>query len=247
LYCGGTLAHEALWLLRRSLPGVVSNLDGTLASASVPEHVVLDLGAEEFTSGRPHPMLDPTVRRQQLLALALRPEVAVVLCDVMLGWGVMADPAGALATAWTAAQQIAREGGRQLIGIATVCGTPDDPQGYAQQQRILQEHGFILAESNAQAVRLAITVLGGSGAERHDSFTEPLLQEPVGSFTGDALASTIPGHLSTLFAAGPRMINLGVEWFADQLVTCGVPVVHVDWRPPAGGDIRLARLLERVR
>ena len=247
LYCGGTLAHEALWLLRRSLPGVVSNLDGTLASASVPGHVVLDLGAEEFTSGRPHPMIDPTIRRQQLLALAQRPEVAVVLCDVMLGWGVTADPAGALATAWAAAQHIAGEGGRQLIGIATVCGAPDDPQGYTLQRQILQGHGFLLAESNAQAVRLAIAALGGHSAERRASFVEPLLQEPLGSSASETVSPAVPEHLSTLFATGPRVINVGVEWFAAQLSACGAPVVHVDWRPPAGGDMRLAQLLERLR
>ena len=58
LYCGGTLAHEALGLLRRTLGTVVSNLDDTLGAAPAT-HVVLDLGAEEFTQGRPHPMIDP--------------------------------------------------------------------------------------------------------------------------------------------------------------------------------------------
>jgi FdrA protein len=171
----------------------------------------------------------------------------VVLCDVMLGWGATTDPAGALVTAWVEAQHIAREGGRQLIGIATVCGAPDDPQGYTLQQRILQGHGFLLAESNAQAVRLVIAALGGHNAERRASFVEPLLQEPWGSAASEAVSPAVPEHLSTLFATGPRVINVGMEWFAGQLAACGVPVVHVDWRPPAAGDMRLAQLLERLR
>jgi hypothetical protein len=43
-----------------------------------------------------------------------------------------------------------------------------------------------------------------------------------------------------------RVINLGLELFAQELEAAGVPVVHVDWRPPAGGDTRLAALLARV-
>jgi FdrA protein len=247
LYCGGTLAHEALWLLRQALHGVTSNLDGTLGTASAPGHMVLDLGAEEFTSGRPHPMMDPTVRRQQLLALAQRPEVAVVLCDVILGWGAHADPAGALVAAWAEAQQIAHSEGRQLIGIATVCGTPYDPQGYAQQRQMLQEHGFVLAESNAQAVRLAIAALGGPSRERWAPAAAPASQAMTMAADSAATSPAIPAHLPALFATGPRVINVGLEMFAEQYAARGVPVVHVDWRPPAGGDVRLARLLARLR
>lgn len=43
-----------------------------------------------------------------------------------------------------------------------------------------------------------------------------------------------------------RVVNLGLELFAAELARLGVPVVHVDWRPPAGGDARLAALLARL-
>jgi FdrA protein len=246
-YCGGTLAHEALWLLRRSLPDVVSNLDGTLASGQASRHVVLDLGAEEFTSGRPHPMIDPTVRRQQLLALAQRPDAGVVLCDVILGWGAHADPAGALAVAWGEAQQIAKTHGRQLVGIVTVCGSAGDPQDYAQQRQILQAHGFILAESNAQAVRLAIAAVGEQTTASGIPSEGRAVQTIPAPLHSDVSVPAMPAHLPSLFATGPRVINLGLELFARQLAACGVPVVHVDWCPPAGGNAHLARLLERLR
>jgi FdrA protein len=209
-------------------------------------HVVLDLGAEEFTQGRPHPMIDPSVRRQYLLAAAHNPAVAVILCDVMLGWGAHADPAGALAAAWQEAQASARAAGRTLAGIAHVCGAPDDPQGFELQCQVLRDRGMILADSNAQAIRLAATVLGAhaptnaarlltvGGAETH---------VPQAQLSSRA----IPAHLPELCAAGPRVINLGLDLFASQLMAHGVPVVHVDWRPPAGGDTRLANLLERLR
>jgi FdrA protein len=167
----------------------------------------------------------------------------------MLGWGAHADPAGALATAWQEAQTVARAAGRALVGIAHVCGAPDDPQGFEQQCQVLREHGLLLADSNAQAVRLATAVLG---VHTQDSTTRRLA---VGSTeTGPAIlpqeppsSISVPARLPELFRAGPRVVNLGLELFATQLAAHGVPVVHVDWRPPAGGDTRLASLLERLR
>ncbi len=249
LYCGGTLAHEALGLLRRALGTVVSNLDDTLGGSQETAHVVLDLGAEEFTQGRPHPMIDPSARRQYLIEAAGNPAVAVVLGDVMLGWGAHADPAGALAAAWQEAQAVARAAGRTLVGIAHVCGAPDDPQGFEPQCQLLREHGLLLADSNAQAVRLATAVLG---VHAQDS---PAQRLAVRSIAPDAAvlpqephpSVAMPAHLPGLFEAGPRVVNLGLELFATQLAAHGVPVVHVDWRPPAGGDTRLASLLERLR
>lgn len=136
LYCGGTLAAESLWLLRRGLEPVDTNLDGSYDATSAARHVVLDLGDEAFTGGRPHPMIDPEVRRQHLLSLADQPEIAVVLCDVMLGWGAHDAPGVALAAAWRETRERLRGTERQLIGIATVCGGPDDPQDYDHQCRV---------------------------------------------------------------------------------------------------------------
>jgi FdrA protein len=188
-------------------------------------------------------MIDPTVRRQQLLAMAQRPDVAVVLCDVMLGWGAHPDPATALAAAWEEAQRLAYAEGRRLVGIASVCGTPDDPQGYEQQCEVLRVHGILVAESNAQAVRLAAAVIGARVAMPPTG--ESLAALP--SMVSAVPAPRVPVHLPAVFATGPRVINLGLELFAAHLTLCGVPVVHVDWRPPAGGNTRLAGLLERLR
>jgi FdrA protein len=168
---------------------------------------------------------------------------------VMLGWGAHADPAGALAAAWQEAQAVAGAAGRALVGIMHVCGAPDDPQGFAPQCQLLREHGLLLADSNAQAVRLATTVLG---VHTPDS---PARRLAVGSAAPGAgvlpqkqLPSvSVPARLPELLRIGPRVVNLGLELFATQLAAHGVPVVHVDWRPPAGGDTRLASLLERLR
>jgi FdrA protein len=108
---------------------------------------------------------------------------------------------------------------------------------------------MFVADSNAQAIRLTAAVLG---APKPASVANSL---PAGSVEGAApsfpqtqhTASAIPTHLPALLTTGPRVINLGLEHFATQLAMQDVPVVHVDWRPPAGGDPRLASLLARLR
>ena len=233
--------------MRRTLGPIRSNLDGTASVSSGLGHVVLDLGAEAFTNGRPHPMLDPTVRRQQLLDSVRQPEVAVVLCDVILGWGAHSDPGAALATAWQEAKALVRAAGREVIGIATVCGTVHDPQDYERQCRVLRAQGILLAESNAQAVRLAAAAVGTELDEMYANFPAETPSARLADPAGENITSDIPTSLAALFSHGPRVINLGLETFATQLMACGVPVVHVDWRPPTGGDSHLARILERLR
>jgi FdrA protein len=149
--------------------------------------------------------------------------------------------------AWQEAKTLVRAAGREIIGIATVCGTAHDPQDYERQCRVLRAQGILLAESNAQAVRLAAAVVGAELDDVHvDRSAEmPPARPAVPAWEGNT--SEIPTHLPALFSHGPRVINVGLEAFATQLTACGVPVVHVDWRPPAGGDARLARILERLR
>jgi FdrA protein len=194
-------------------------------------------------------MIDPSARRPYLLEAAGNPEVAVVLADVMLGWGAHADPAGVLAAAWQEAQTVAGAAGRALVGIAHVCGAPDDPQGFVQQCQILREHGLLLADSNAQAVRLATAVLGMhtlDSAAQGPAVASPVTRVALGAQEQYPPVS-LPIRLPELLTTGPRVVNLGLELFATQLAAHGVPVVHVDWRPPAAGDTRLAHLLARLR
>jgi len=43
-----------------------------------------------------------------------------------------------------------------------------------------------------------------------------------------------------------RVINVGLEGFAAELTATGIPVIHVQWSPPAGGDAKLAALLGKL-
>ena len=123
-------------------------------------HTLVDLGDDEFTRGRPHPMIDFRLRNERILAEARDPEVAVILLDVVLGYGAHPDPAAELAPVLAQARAIARKGGRTLALVGFVCGTDEDPQGFARQEQVLRTAGLLLTESNAQAARLAAAITG---------------------------------------------------------------------------------------
>jgi FdrA protein len=154
LYAGGTLAQEAAWAVASALgrddtphgdaPGAVLDLDG---------HLILDLGDDAYTRGRPHPLIDPRLRNERLIAEAARGDVALVLLDVILGYGAHADPAGALRPALERARAAA--GDRPPRVLAAITGTEDDPQGYAAQRRALEGLGVTVAPSTSVAARAA--------------------------------------------------------------------------------------------
>ena len=156
-FTGGTLCYEAQVVLSRSLGPVYSNipLRPELGLPAPPgAHVCLDLGEEEYTRGRPHPMIDPSARREIMREQAGGGEVAVVLLDVVLGYGSHPDPAGEIAD--TCAELIA-DG---AAVVAYVLGTRGDPQDFGRQRRTLREAGAIVTESSAQAARAAAAIAG---------------------------------------------------------------------------------------
>jgi FdrA protein len=165
LYSGGTFCYEALLLLTDAFGPIASNTplqpESMLADVWRSErHTVIDLGDDAFTRGRPHPMIDQTLRQERILQEAADPEVAVILFDVVLGYGAHPDPAGALAATLEEARTLAAATGRRLALVGSVCGTAGDPQDLPRQEAALRAAGVLLAESNAQAVRLAAQIAG---------------------------------------------------------------------------------------
>ena len=163
LFSGGTLATEACIVLGEK----VSSLSGNISLSGVRKltnarksegHSIIDLGADEFTLGKPHPMIEPEMRKERLLAEAKDPEVAVVLLDFVLGYGAHHDPVGATIPYLERMREIAREGGRPISIVASVCGTDEDPQNRSSQVRLLEEHGVIVLPNNAQAARAAALI-----------------------------------------------------------------------------------------
>jgi succinyl-CoA synthetase alpha subunit len=159
LFSGGTLCYEAQVVWKDSLdlpvysnaplPGNPKMDDATISIG----HTAVDLGEEEFTVGRPHPMINNDLRIRRLLQEAHDPEVKVIMLDVVLGYGVHPDPASELAPAIQEAQAIARKAGREMFFVASVTGTENDPQGYEHTVLTLVNAGVIVCESNAEAAR----------------------------------------------------------------------------------------------
>ncbi len=157
LFSGGTLCYESLVILSRLLGPVWSNtpLDHAY-EVPAPEgtHVCLDLGEEEYTKGRPHPMIDPEARVEWIRREGARPDVAVVLIDVVLGHGSHPDPAGELAPA---CDEI-RAGGQGPQVVAYVLGTDHDPQGFAGQVARMEAAGCIVTATAARASLAAAAI-----------------------------------------------------------------------------------------
>jgi FdrA protein len=163
LFTGGTLAYEALIILDCLVGDVYSNapLKSELKlpnSYSSYKDSIIDLGEEEFTAGRPHPMIDPTLRNMRLLTEAKDPEVALIMMDVMLGYGSNPDPAGAMIDSIRKAQQVARDSGRVLPILAHVCGTNQDPQKRTDQEAKLLDVGVRVFPTNALMVAAAALI-----------------------------------------------------------------------------------------
>ncbi len=155
LFAGGSLCAEAAHILAQHGIVAASNLSQPLDSPTAG-HMLLDLGAEEYTQGRAHPFIDPRLRAVEISSAFEDESVAVVLMDVVLGWGCHPDPAGAVRTA---IEQARRTHGEGPLVVASLCGTSRDPQGFDSQMSALRSAGVLVAQSNAEASRLAAKVL----------------------------------------------------------------------------------------
>jgi FdrA protein len=156
LFAGGTLCAEAQIVFGQAGLAVASNVPvpGARNAGANDGHVMMDLGADEFTRGRPHPMIEPAVRDRPLADALADPAVGVILLDIVLGYGGHPDPAGHLANVLSG-----RDRGPLLL--ASVTGTDGDPQVRSAQVQKLTEAGVLVAESNADAAELAIKAIGG--------------------------------------------------------------------------------------
>lgn len=164
LFSGGTFCYETVLLLSEAL-GIVYSNTPIKKDEKIPnvwkslEHTVIDLGDDLFTQGRPHPMIDFRLRNERIIQEAKDPGTAVILLDVVLGYGSNMDPAGELIPAIQQAQKVAAKAKRNLVFVGSVCGTESDPQNLSRQEAMLGEAGVILTDSNAQAARLAAAIV----------------------------------------------------------------------------------------
>lgn len=237
LYSGGTLAAEAGMLISEALGlGGLIKKEGYILNANGYE--VMDLGDDIYTQGKPHPMIDPEVRINKIKEYAKDENTGVILLDCVLGYGSHPDMAGALSGAIKEAIQTAKENGRELYFVATVCGTEQDPQDYQLSVETLKDCGVLVEESNAKAVRLALK-LKGIEFEETDKYVVPsnIEKKPLPEVSEKVLE---------LLNSKPRIINIGLTSFTDSILEYGGSTVQYDWKPIAGGNKKLIKLLNKL-
>ncbi len=167
LFSGGSLCDEAIDVLVEYFQGIYSNVSvlkkWALKNGRIStQHCCIDMGEEEFTQSRPHPMIDLSLRQERIIKEASDPSVAVVLLDVVIGYGAHENPSSILAETIHHAKEIAIKNNRYLSVVAHVCGSEKDPQDLHKQEDCLRDVGALVLPTNAQAAKVAAAVAGAS-------------------------------------------------------------------------------------
>jgi hypothetical protein len=237
LFCGGTLADEAMLVAAASLGDIRSNIPLRPDLALGPDlrdpgHVVVDFGDDTLTRGRAHPMIDPSLRLQRIATEAVDPTCGVLLLDLVLGHGSHADPAPELADAVRAARTTAAQAGRTLPVVVSVTGTASDPQDLEASVAALVEAGATVLLSNAAAAREAVRLLGREApapSTPTDRARVPAAAGPEGASVDGA------PPLSGLLESDVTVATAGIPLLAESLRAQAVRVSEVAWQPPMPG------------
>lgn len=160
LYSGGTLCYESMLVLRDYIGDVYSNtpLNKTMKLEDATKtygNCCIDYGDDQFTVGRAHPMIDTTLREKEFMKEIEKDDVAVIIMDIVIGYGTHKDPAGVFAKRIKEAKEMLAQKGKHVPIICYICGTDEDPQNWTMQKAKLEEAGAIVVDTNAKASKLA--------------------------------------------------------------------------------------------
>lgn len=223
LFSGGTLAYEMMLGLQNTLVPLYSNvalhasqrLDNPFRSRA---HTIVDMGEDEFTQGRLHPMMDNDLRLRRLRQEAADPETGLIVLDVVLGEGAHPDPAAELAPV------IEEVVGQKQVPVAVLLvGTDEDPQDIdSQAERLAAAGAMLFYDANALTAKISEELSGPGGGR------------------GSAV-------VTDAFQTSLAAINVGLESFYESLQRQGAEAIHVAWRPPAGGNEKMMALLAQLK
>lgn len=239
-YSGGTLAAEAAMMIKDALDLSVHLGKQAGFMLNTSGHIVVDLGDDVYTQGKPHPMIDPTKRVECMREAAKDASTGVILFDIVLGYGSHEDMAGALLPAIKELQDKAKKENRDLHFVTTICGTRKDYQNYDKQKKIMEDAGVIVCESNKQAVETAVTLIGYDLQE----MVKPVRPKNT---EADKIECEVSEAIRGLLQKKPKVINVGLESFSKVLKDFSCEVVQYNWAPPAGGDMKMIKALRYLR
>lgn len=227
LYCGGTLAAEAAMIIRDyyGIEDDGCHEDGFMLKYD--GHEIIDFGDDKYTKGRPHPMIDPSTRVDAIKSISNKDDVAVVLLDNVIGYGSNEDMAGAIAPAIKEVINEKNIKKQEIVFVASVCGTEQDPQIYTKQVETLEEAGVIVVDNNAQATFTTINII--KYLEKANKVHKNVCLD------------------KNIVNSELNVINIGLEKFSKTIENHNGNVVQYNWSPVAGGDKKLQRILEKLR
>ena len=219
LYCGGTLANEAAILIEDMI-GVKESKTHEKGIMIESENIsVIDLGDDYYTQGKPHPMIDPSLRVEVLNKIKNKNGLDIVLLDNVIGYGAHDEMA-------EFTKKMAREN-EDVLFITSITGTELDFQDKEKERKILDERNIIVANDNEEAVKYAMLAL--NYMSRSDSKAE--------------LSKT----KNTLLTETLNIVNIGITKFIKSFEDHNANLVQFDWKPVAGGDEELEKMLEDLR
>ena len=224
LYSGGTLASEAGMLLAHYLGAELDKKHPDGLMFQQEQHRIIDLGDDAYTQGRPHPMIDPTLRLDMVKDQAMDDSTAIILLDFVIGYGGHDNIAAEFAPVIEKLRQELSEKSRSVVFIGSVTGTQKDPINYETQRKALEDAGVYILDSNAKAVSFAISILS--------QLESPAAEKKVSAASD--------------FWDAPRVINMGIKHFVPPIQENGGQAVQFQWNPVAGGSEELANLLEKL-
>lgn len=166
LFAGGTFCYQSQQIMLEAGLDVFSNapIERSTRLAHLEEsrgHTLIDMGDEVYTLGRPHPMIDGTMRAQRILMEGRDSDVAVLLLDIVLGYNASIDPVGELLSSIVESKEARRKRGEELVVVASICGTEGDPQDVPIQRKHLEDAGVIVFMSNVKATRFCTELITG--------------------------------------------------------------------------------------
>ncbi|WP_313758182.1 acyl-CoA synthetase FdrA [Tissierella sp.] len=227
LYSGGTLAAEAAMIIEDKLNIQHQKNHDKGIMLKHNEHLIIDLGDDEYTRGKPHPMMDPTIRLEMMKDICKEEDTAVVLLDFVIGYGGHEDIAGEFVPVIKKIKKDLEENKIEIVFIASVTGTMADPQIYHDQVSKLENAGVIVMESNAQGVIMAAEIIKYINRASNKTM---LTKQSISLLTEEL-----------------KVINIGLKHFAEPMAKYGAEVVHYKWKPIAGGNKYLASILSKLK
>ena len=160
LFSGGTLCYEAMLIYGDCYSNITSNKDFQLVDVEVSfEDTLIDMGEDYFTDGRPHPMINQSLRLERLKNEINDTSVGVILLDSVLGYGSNMNTTKELADIIASAKKDLLKENRHITFISSICGTEEDPQKRSEQIKYLKEAGVIVFDTNAQAASMAFAIV----------------------------------------------------------------------------------------